>query len=204
MKDAKFTESVLIPKTPFAFIWFVIKPYKGLLFLAIFLTFLQQLFTDLTPFALQGFIDTASVYKEGDPIREVFLWLLASPALLLLSVVTIRTIGFVMNFYTVHIRTDCSKHLFRYLSLHSLSYFNDRFSESLASKVSIISSSVKIQEESNMEILSFLPIGYQKVTDTRDESFIYQLRYVCTVKPFGPFIAIAENTSKLCCGDRTR
>jgi len=47
----------------------------------------------------------------------------------------------------------------------------------------------EIQEESNMEVLSFLPVGYQKVTDTRDNSFIYQLRYVCTARPYGPFIS---------------
>ena len=47
----------------------------------------------------------------------------------------------------------------------------------------------EIKEESNMEILSFVPIGYQKVIDTRDNSFVYQLRYVAIVKPFGPFIS---------------
>src|SRR3989344_9091570 len=47
----------------------------------------------------------------------------------------------------------------------------------------------ELREESNMEVLSFLPIGYQKVTDTRDNSFVYQLRYVCITKPFGPFVS---------------
>ena len=47
----------------------------------------------------------------------------------------------------------------------------------------------EIQEESNMEVLSCLPIGYQKFIDTRDNSFGYQLRYACTVKPYGPFIS---------------
>jgi hypothetical protein len=47
----------------------------------------------------------------------------------------------------------------------------------------------EIQEESNMEVLKFKPIGYQKCIDTRDNSFIYQLRYVCTVRPYGPFIS---------------
>ncbi len=47
----------------------------------------------------------------------------------------------------------------------------------------------EIQEESNMEVLRFAPIGYQKVTDTRDGSFIYQLRYVCIVRPYGPFVS---------------
>lgn len=45
----------------------------------------------------------------------------------------------------------------------------------------------EIQEESNMRVLSWLPVGYQKTTDTRDNSFVYQLRYVCTVQPYGPF-----------------
>lgn len=47
----------------------------------------------------------------------------------------------------------------------------------------------EIQEESNMEVLSFLPVGYQKVIDTRDNSFVYQLRYVCTAKPYGDFVS---------------
>lgn len=46
----------------------------------------------------------------------------------------------------------------------------------------------EIQEESNMEILSFKPIGYQKVIDTKDQSFTYQLRYMCVVTPLGPFL----------------
>lgn len=46
----------------------------------------------------------------------------------------------------------------------------------------------EIREESNMEVISFLPIGYQKMIDTRDRSFVYQLRYVCNVCPYGPFV----------------
>lgn len=46
----------------------------------------------------------------------------------------------------------------------------------------------EIQEESNMEVLACLPLGYQKVIDTRDGSFVYQLRYTCTVQPYGPFV----------------
>src|SRR3989344_1834123 len=46
----------------------------------------------------------------------------------------------------------------------------------------------EIKEESNMEILSFLPIGYQKVTDTKDDKEFYQLRYVCKTRPCGEFL----------------
>lgn len=47
----------------------------------------------------------------------------------------------------------------------------------------------EVQEESNMEVLSFLPIGYQKTTKTNEGLFKYDLRYVCKVKPYGPFVA---------------
>ena len=40
-----------------------------------------------------------------------------------------------------------------------------------------------------MEVLGFIPVGYQKVTDTRDNSVIYQLRYACTARPYGPFVS---------------
>lgn len=46
----------------------------------------------------------------------------------------------------------------------------------------------EIQEESNMEVTSERPIGYQKVIDTRDGSHFFQLRYVCKGKPYGPFV----------------
>jgi len=47
----------------------------------------------------------------------------------------------------------------------------------------------EVKEESNMKILSIKPIGYQKAVNTKDGSFNYQLRYACTVVPFGPFVS---------------
>lgn len=52
----------------------------------------------------------------------------------------------------------------------------------------------EIQEESNMKVLRMKPIGYQKVTDTRDDSYPYQLRYVCTAEPYGPFVSDPAET----------
>lgn len=47
----------------------------------------------------------------------------------------------------------------------------------------------EIQEESNMNVLHFQPIGYQKVTDTSGVNpSYYQLRYFCIVEPYGPFV----------------
>lgn len=48
----------------------------------------------------------------------------------------------------------------------------------------------EIQEESNMKVLHFQPIGYQKVTDVSGvHKPYYQLRYFCIVEPYGPFVS---------------
>ncbi len=47
----------------------------------------------------------------------------------------------------------------------------------------------EIREESNMEVLSFVPLGYQKGSRSGQGVFSYQLRYVCKVRPYGDFIA---------------
>lgn len=46
----------------------------------------------------------------------------------------------------------------------------------------------EIQEESNMRVLRWVPIGYQEVASPEDDIF-YQLRVACTVEPIGDFIS---------------
>lgn len=46
----------------------------------------------------------------------------------------------------------------------------------------------EIKEESNMEVLSYIPIGYQKITNEQSGKTLFQLRYACKVKPFGEFV----------------
>lgn len=46
----------------------------------------------------------------------------------------------------------------------------------------------EIQEETNMEVISWKPIGVQTVFQNEKEPF-YQIRAVCNVKPFGPFVS---------------
>jgi ATP-binding cassette subfamily B protein len=132
-----------LPSTPFAFIWFVLRPYWKWLFVAIFLSFLHQLFSDSMSYVFKGFVDSADLYQQGEEsLRTVFIWIAASPILLLLTVTVIRLNGFVMNYLSVHARTSAIKSLFEYLSAHSLSYFNNRFSGSLSSKVNSTSGNV--------------------------------------------------------------
>ena len=46
----------------------------------------------------------------------------------------------------------------------------------------------EICEESNLEVLSFLPIGYQKLTNQKNGKVIFQLRCVCKVESLGKFV----------------
>lgn len=45
----------------------------------------------------------------------------------------------------------------------------------------------EIKEESNMRVLSFVPIGAQEVQF--DGKIIYQLRYACIIHPYGDFVS---------------
>lgn len=48
----------------------------------------------------------------------------------------------------------------------------------------------EVKEESNMKVLKYLSIGYQKTTPQIEGGIpFYQLRYVCIVEPYGPFIS---------------
>lgn len=51
----------------------------------------------------------------------------------------------------------------------------------------------EVQEESNMQVLRWRPIGVQEVTDP-DGNMYYQLRAACNVKPFGDFISDPAGT----------
>lgn len=52
----------------------------------------------------------------------------------------------------------------------------------------------EIQEESNMKVNYFVPIGYQEVQ--LPNKTIYQLRYLCIVEPYGDFISDPDGSVK--------
>jgi len=124
-------EAIEIPNTPFAFIWFAIKPYKKWFFWAILFVLMSQFFSISQTYVFRRVVDSISIF-----------WIMAIPSLLLLSFITRRSAGFLINYLTVYARTASIKKLFEHLSLHSLSYFNDRFSGALSSKVNDVGSNV--------------------------------------------------------------
>ncbi|MEK7147804.1 MAG: ABC transporter ATP-binding protein [Patescibacteria group bacterium] len=138
------TESLSIPSTPFAFIWFSLKPYKRGFFLAATCVCIAGILDGVQAYALKGFIDSAQSYATtGSPsLTIVFLWVLAFPIFSLIYSLIYRWSGFLMNTVTIGSRTRAVQSLFKYLSLHSLSYFNDRFSGVLSEKTNNVSQNV--------------------------------------------------------------
>ena len=126
-----------IPSKPFAFIWFALRPYRKWFFWALFFVILAEILGGTLAYVFKGFIDSANSYTQaGDgSLRTVFFWTIAYPIVNLLAMAAWRANGFMMNFLTVHVRTHASKILFEFLSLHSLSYFNNRFSGALSEKI---------------------------------------------------------------------
>jgi len=52
----------------------------------------------------------------------------------------------------------------------------------------------ELQEEGNLKLISCKALGYQKVIDTRDNSFIYQVRYFAVATPYGDFVSDPDGT----------
>ncbi|MCR4279465.1 MAG: ABC transporter ATP-binding protein/permease [Candidatus Zambryskibacteria bacterium] len=135
---------VEIPSTPFAFIWYAIKPYKKWFFWSLFLVLLSDVSAGLQSYVLKMIVDRANSYTFDNIgyTSSIFLWVLAYPFLILGSVGAIRGGGFILNFLTIKSRIRATKSLFEYLSLHSLSYFNDRFSGALSEKANTVSQNI--------------------------------------------------------------
>ncbi|MDP2641745.1 MAG: ABC transporter ATP-binding protein [bacterium] len=133
-----------IPATPFAFIWFALKPYKKRFFWAVALVTIVQILGGLQAYSLKRFVDLAQSYANGNgpSLQIVFMWLVAFPVLSLLFSLGYRASGFVMNGVNIYSRARALKSLFEYLSLHSIGYFNDRFSGALSEKANTVSSNI--------------------------------------------------------------
>lgn len=130
-----------IPNKPIKFIFFAVRKYLWLFLAATAFVVIVELFGGLANIAVQRLIDNANLYLQDQvPINTVFIWLLVIPIARLFYSLFLRASGFIMNYLTVHARTDIDRLLFKYLSDHSLGYFADRFAGSLGSRVTTVSS----------------------------------------------------------------
>lgn len=108
----------------------------------IFASLLTEVASSVNPVILGMLIDAASAYVKELPVGTASLtWVtflvLLYPVSRLLVVLGIRGTGYAMGYLTAYMRTEAYRTLFGHLSLHSQTYFNNRFAGSLSSDVGI-------------------------------------------------------------------
>ncbi len=134
------SQQKLIPSSPFRFIIHILKSRYLLLISIVFLTLLTEVIFALTPVLIGRIIDTASNYTmDHDDIISNVGKLVALYVLLRFSaVMLIRSSSVALHYASKYIRSSVIRILFAHLSLHSASYFSNRFSGSISSDVSIV------------------------------------------------------------------
>lgn len=136
-------QSPSVPSNPLVFIWFALKPYRKWFFLAMFFVIFVQIVGGLQSYVLKEFVDSAQAFSTGNSsTRPVFFWLMAFPLLGLFYHMGYRVSGFAMNIVNARSRAHALRKLFDYLSLHSISYFNDRLSGALSEKANNVAANV--------------------------------------------------------------
>ena len=132
-----------IPNKPLPFIWYSLSPYKKWFFWAVFFVILSQVIGASQAYVIKMFVDSANAYvnKHGSS-NIVLFWLLAYPTLNLLTSLCWRANDYMMNYFTVASRVRAVKKLFEYISLHSVSYFNDNLSGALNERINTVSNNV--------------------------------------------------------------
>jgi len=128
-----------IPSTPFAFLIFSTKLYKKLFFFSVLCVVLATSLSSAISYSFKGFVDAVNM---GAPTSEVLMWALVFPVVNLICALLFRASDFAQNYLNVSSRMYAIRSLFDHLSLHSASYFNDRFSGALSEKVNIVAKSV--------------------------------------------------------------
>lgn len=129
-----------IPHTPLRFAWYVSRPYRLWFFLIIIVAVSAMVANAGTNYVLKLIVDSATAFeKDGTgTLAHILFIMLLYPAIILFEVMCYRVSGMGLHQLTVRMRTRAYRILFEHLSLHSSSYFNDRFAGSLSSKVQTV------------------------------------------------------------------
>lgn len=138
-----------IPKTPVAYMWFLVKDHKWKVFFSVFVATLAELLTTSTSYIFRRIIEAAEgVGNNMATQSEVVMWALLFPAAIYLMDLLWRTSGFTGMRWMTRANATSYALLFDYLGKQSHSYFSDRFAGSLSSKVTHASDGVQSFYES--------------------------------------------------------
>ncbi len=131
-------QQVQIPKQPFAYFWYVSKPFKGLVFVAIFAVILASVFSQSTAYFYKLIVDAVEV---GDKKLALYYALLYPIAILVVQLMY-RVSGFSGGKWVAKTKKYGYDLLLSHTFKHSHSYFLNRFSGSLMSKINNVNGAV--------------------------------------------------------------
>lgn len=133
----KQQNSERMPESPVAFIASITRPHMWFAVGAFFFATIASASGSAAPLVLKHLIDT--MLLAGDPalhMNELLFWILLYLALFISGLLGWRASGFVGMEWLTRAHATASKKLYSYVSLHSHSYFSNRFAGSISSKIS--------------------------------------------------------------------
>lgn len=125
-----------IPNTPIRFAFYASKPFWPWAVTAFLLVFCAAFFDTFTYYVYKQLVDLTTQYANGTvAFSTIMFWVLVYPATVIGNQLLYRLSGFFGMQWMTRARKRASDVLFEYLTLHSMSYFHNRFAGSLGSKI---------------------------------------------------------------------
>lgn len=125
-----------IPRAPIRFALYASRPFWYWGVAAVLCVVLAGSLDSVTYYVFKQLIDTSIQYANGEvALSLVFVWVLAYPFTSTGHQFLYRAANYFAATWLTATRSHGANMLFRYLSLHSMPYFNNRFAGSTASKI---------------------------------------------------------------------
>ncbi|MCL9972419.1 MAG: ABC transporter ATP-binding protein/permease, partial [Candidatus Pacebacteria bacterium] len=125
-----------IPTTPYRFALYASKPFWPWASLSVVLVVVGGFIDTSIYYVFKQLVDTTAAFTAGEvSIGVVMLWVAAYPVAQIGSQLIYRLSSLSIMQWLTATRSYAANQLFRYLSLHSVPYFNDRFAGSLSNKI---------------------------------------------------------------------
>ncbi|MCB9815331.1 ABC transporter ATP-binding protein [Candidatus Nomurabacteria bacterium] len=135
-KDIRQTENQAIPQTPFAFFWYVSKPFKWWMVTVIFVVVVASIISQGAVYFFKLIIDAVEVGDTQAALKYALLY----PVAVFIGETIFRLSGYAGSKWVVGVKKYSYDVLSKYILRHSHSYFSNRFAGSLLSKINNINS----------------------------------------------------------------
>lgn len=127
-----------IPKTPLSYFWYVSKPFKLWAFLSIAIVIIASVLGQASAYFFKLIVDSI----ESNDYQHALTYALLYPVVIFVTQLLFRASGFTGKKWTTNSEKYSTDTLIGYLLKHSHSFFTERFTGSILSKIGNISGAV--------------------------------------------------------------